>query len=50
MNLSGIGIDGIHPTEAGYQQIAGIFFTHIQTLFEQAPQTTAKAPAHTGTR
>jgi lysophospholipase L1-like esterase len=50
LNLSAIGIDGIHLTEAGYQQLAGVFFTHIQALYEQAPQTTAAAAAHTGTR
>jgi lysophospholipase L1-like esterase len=50
LSLSAIGVDGIHLTESGYQELAGIFFTHIQSLFEQAPQTTAAAPAHTGTR
>ncbi len=29
-----IGIDGLHPTEAGYRRIAEIFFAAIQTNLE----------------
>ena len=29
-----IGVDGLHPTEAGYAKIADIFFQSIQTNFE----------------
>ena len=29
-----IGVDGLHPTEAGYAKIADIFFQAIQTNFE----------------
>jgi lysophospholipase L1-like esterase len=29
-----IGIDGLHPTEAGYQRMAETFFTAIRTTFE----------------
>lgn len=29
-----IGIDGLHPTEAGYQRMAATFFTAIRTAFE----------------
>lgn len=29
-----IGIDGLHPTEAGYQRMAETFFTTIRTAFE----------------
>jgi len=46
MSVASIGVDGIHPTEAGYQEMAGIYFKHIQSLYEQAAQTTA-APAAT---
>jgi lysophospholipase L1-like esterase len=29
-----IGVDGLHPTEAGYQRMAEAFFTAIRTTFE----------------
>ena len=29
-----IGIDGLHPTEAGYQRMADTFFAAIRTTFE----------------
>jgi lysophospholipase L1-like esterase len=29
-----IGVDGLHPTEAGYARIADIFFQAIQSNFE----------------
>ena len=29
-----IGIDGLHPNEAGYAKIADLFFQAIQTNFE----------------
>jgi lysophospholipase L1-like esterase len=29
-----IGVDGLHPTEAGYVKIADIFFQAIQANFE----------------
>ena len=29
-----IGVDGLHPTEAGYAKIADIFFQAIQSNFE----------------
>jgi lysophospholipase L1-like esterase len=47
LDVSAIGIDGVHLTESGYQQLAGVFFTHIQALFEQAAQTTAHPTAQT---
>ncbi len=30
-----IGIDGLHPTEAGYRRIADVFFTAIRTELEE---------------
>jgi lysophospholipase L1-like esterase len=35
------GVDGLHPTEAGYQRIAEIFRDRIRDLFEMT-QTTAR--------
>ena len=32
MSSSYIGIDGLHPTEAGYQRIADTFFAAIRTF------------------
>ncbi len=29
-----IGVDGLHPNEAGYAQIADLFFQAIQATFE----------------
>jgi lysophospholipase L1-like esterase len=29
-----IGIDGLHPTEAGYQRMAETFFSAIRTTYE----------------
>jgi lysophospholipase L1-like esterase len=51
LSLGSIGADGVHLTEAGYQEMANIFFRHIQATYEQPAQTTAAATAaHTGTR
>lgn len=36
--LSLIGKDGLHPTEAGYQKIAEIWFEAIKARYERAPQ------------
>ena len=36
--LSYIGQDGLHPTEAGYQRIAEIWFDAIKSLHEKALQ------------
>jgi lysophospholipase L1-like esterase len=49
LDLSAIGVDGLHLTEAGYQQLANIFYMHIQSLYEQAPTTTKKPAAVTQT-
>ncbi|HXG55963.1 MAG TPA: SGNH/GDSL hydrolase family protein [Vicinamibacterales bacterium] len=38
MPLSLIGQDGLHPTEAGYQKIAEIWFEAIKARYERAPQ------------
>jgi lysophospholipase L1-like esterase len=32
--------DGLHPTEAGYQEIAQVFFNSIKTAFELPPSST----------
>jgi lysophospholipase L1-like esterase len=48
LSLSAIGQDGVHLTEAGYQEMANIFFTHIQALYDQPAQPTA-APKPTPT-
>lgn len=36
--LSFIGQDGLHPTEAGYQRLAEIWFEAIKGRYERAPQ------------
>lgn len=36
-----IGIDGLHPTEAGYVRIAELFFAAIRATLEVAPTPTA---------
>ena len=33
--LNVIGVDGLHPTEAGYRRIAEVFFTAIASTLEQ---------------
>jgi lysophospholipase L1-like esterase len=33
-------LDGLHPTAAGYQEMARVFFNKIQTTFELPPATT----------
>ena len=43
LSLSAIGQDGVHLTEAGYQEMANVFFTHIQALYDQ-PATAKAAP------
>ena len=30
-----IGVDGLHPTEAGYRRIAEVFFTAISSTLEE---------------
>jgi lysophospholipase L1-like esterase len=54
LSLGSIGSDGVHLTEAGYQEMANVFFRHIQSSYEQPAQTAAPAAtaraAHTGTR
>ena len=37
LDLSLIGEDGLHPTEAGYARLAEIFATAIRQAFETAP-------------
>jgi lysophospholipase L1-like esterase len=39
MDLSLIGVDGLHPTEAGYDRMAQILFAMIRTQFERASTT-----------
>jgi lysophospholipase L1-like esterase len=34
-----LGVDGLHPTEAGYQVIAGAFFERIQSTLERTPSS-----------
>ena len=36
-NSSLLGTDGLHPTEAGYQVIAGAFFEKLQATLERTP-------------
>jgi lysophospholipase L1-like esterase len=38
-------LDGLHPTPAGYQEMAQLFFTQIRTMFEQPA---ALSPARKG--
>lgn len=38
LDLSFIGQDGLHPTEAGYQRIAEIWLEAIKARYERAPQ------------
>jgi lysophospholipase L1-like esterase len=50
-NPSLLGMDGLHPTAAGYVRIAEIFFTAIQERWEMAPAPaafSAPAPAAAG--
>jgi lysophospholipase L1-like esterase len=35
-----IAYDGLHPTEAGYQEIARVWFTSIRNAFELPPSST----------
>jgi lysophospholipase L1-like esterase len=50
LSLSAVGADGVHLTEAGYQEMANVFFMHIQALYEQPAQpTAAPTPAPTAT-
>ena len=39
-------LDGLHPTAAGYQQMAQLFFAQIKSSFEATP--TASSPVRTG--
>lgn len=52
ISLGSIGADGVHLTEAGYQEMANVYFRHIQSLFERAPQQTSATThaTHAGTR
>jgi lysophospholipase L1-like esterase len=40
-----IGYDGLHPTEAGYQEMARVWFTSIRTAFELPPSSTVTTSA-----
>jgi len=40
-----ISYDGLHPTEAGYAEIARVWFGTIQSLFESTATITAARPA-----
>jgi lysophospholipase L1-like esterase len=42
-NSSLLGADGLHPTEAGYQVIAGAFFEKIQATLERTPSSVPRA-------
>jgi lysophospholipase L1-like esterase len=46
-NPSLLGMDGLHPTEAGYVRIAEIFFAAIAERWEIAPAPLSAAPAST---
>ena len=35
-----IADDGLHPTEAGYQEMARVWFTSIRNAFELPPSST----------
>jgi lysophospholipase L1-like esterase len=50
LSVASIGSDGVHLTESGYQEMANVYFRHIQSLFEQPPTATKATAAHTGTR
>ncbi len=50
LDVSAVGIDGVHLTDAGYQQLASIFAMHIQGLFEQAGTTSARPVTQTTRR
>jgi lysophospholipase L1-like esterase len=39
VDLSLIGVDGLHPTEAGNERMAQIFFAAIRAQFERPPTT-----------
>jgi acyl-CoA thioesterase-1 len=43
LSLSDVGADGLHPTEDGYQKIAGVFQSALATVFERAPATASAA-------
>ena len=43
-DLSLLGSDGLHPTDAGYERIAQTFYDRIVALYEQPP-TAAGVPA-----
>jgi lysophospholipase L1-like esterase len=45
MQLEQIGQDGLHPTEAGYQRMAEIWFDALRTAFEQPPQASGRTIA-----
>jgi lysophospholipase L1-like esterase len=47
-NLSLIGEDGLHPTEAGYARFAEIVFDAMRVKFEQAAVTPLEGPAFPG--
>jgi lysophospholipase L1-like esterase len=51
ININSIGADGVHFTEMGYQDMANVYFRHIQMLYEQPAQSIAPAskPIPTGT-
>lgn len=48
VTVGAIGDDGVHPTDAGYEQFAGAFFTVVSTGLERpAAATQTSAPAKT---
>jgi lysophospholipase L1-like esterase len=45
LGLDQIGEDGLHPTEAGYQRMAEIWFEALKSAYEQAPAPDSIAAA-----
>jgi lysophospholipase L1-like esterase len=39
LSLNDIGVDGLHPTEAGYDKMAATFLSSLALAYEQVPQT-----------
>ena len=47
-NSSLLNTDGLHPTEAGYQVIAGAFFEKLQATLERTPALAPRSSPGTG--
>lgn len=50
MDLSLIGQDGLHPTEAGYQRMAEIWLDALKTAYEKPPAEGSASSARTQQR